>query len=163
MNLTVNDAVLEPEPAMKVPDKASHTIGGPLASLALLEGAREPVSKSPFLTTGVTAEQTGEAEVVEVATAGATTVVRTVVAGGAAVRMQEHALLSLVGGYVVTAKTARFAFGVATVVLQRCQECLGPRGQLFEYVRDGGRGLDCWSDIGATESTGGRAVSGINE
>ncbi|KAL9023779.1 MAG: hypothetical protein Q9180_008111, partial [Flavoplaca navasiana] len=58
------------------------------------QGPRVPVSKSPFLTIGVEAEQ---------APAGFTFAVRvvwTVVADGIAVRIQEQALLTLAGGYV---------------------------------------------------------------
>lgn len=84
------------------------------------QGPRDPVSKSPFLTTGVEAEHVDdgvavEAEV-EVAVAVVTTVVRTVAGEGVAVRMQEQALLSLAGGYVVAGKS-RFALPAETVVL----------------------------------------------
>lgn len=61
-------------------------------------GAREPLSKSPFLTIGVAAEQAVGEVVAVVALTVAMTVVTTVVGDGVAVRMQEQALLSLDGG-----------------------------------------------------------------
>jgi hypothetical protein len=51
----------------------------------------------------------------------ATTVVTTVVGEGAAVRMQEHALLSLDAGNRVVAGRSRFSLLTVTVVLGICQ------------------------------------------
>ena len=80
-----------------------------------VQGARAPVSKSPFFTIGVAAA----GQLLDVAVTVATTVVTTVVAGGVAVRMQEQALLSLDAGYVVMG-TLRLALPAGvTVVLHR--------------------------------------------
>lgn len=81
-----------------------------------VQGARAPVSKLPFLTIGVGTEQIeGFVTVTVVAT-----VVETVVGDGAAVRMQEHALLSLDAGNEVVAGRSRFALPAVTVALQDC-------------------------------------------
>ena len=77
------------------------------------QGARAPVSKSPFLTISVEAEQVPDVVTV------AATVVWIVVADGVAVRMQEQALLTLAGGYVGVVN-ARLAFAAETVVLKGC-------------------------------------------
>lgn len=80
-------------------------------------GAREPLSKPPFLTIGVATEHPVGEVVAVVAVTVATTVVTMVVGERVAVRMQEQALLSLDGGYVVTGRSRLPLAAGVTVVL----------------------------------------------
>ena len=81
-----------------------------------VQGARAPVSKSPFLTIGVGTEQVEDFVTVTVVK----TLVETVVGEGAAVRIQEQALLSLDAGNEVVAGRSRLLLLAVTVVLPDC-------------------------------------------
>lgn len=93
----------------------------------------------------------------------ATTVVTTVVGEGVAVRMQEQALLSRDGGYVVAGKSRFPRAAGAIVVLANGKDeescsCLSEN-----YLRGGRGGRDSWLDVGAAKATCGNTVARVDE